>query len=79
MNTFIKLANKCINGVEDTHPDGPKSLDREVLAEVMDVLLFLLELRGTSKTAALLASLDSLSTLSLDFLFRHLVGSCGLL
>ncbi len=79
MNIFIRLANKCIAGVGDRHPDGPRSLDREVLSEVMDVLLFLLELRGTSKTSAFLASLDSLSTLSIDFLFKHLVGSCGLL
>ena len=42
MNIFIRLANKCIAGVENAHPDGPKSLDREVLAEVMDILLFLL-------------------------------------
>lgn len=42
MNIFIRLANKCIVGVEALNPEGPKSLDREVLAEVMDVLLFLL-------------------------------------
>lgn len=79
MNIFIRLANKCIAGVEAVQPNGPKSLDREILAEVMDILLFLLELRGSSRTAPLIASLDALSTISIDFLFSHLVGSCGLL
>jgi len=50
-----------------------------VLAEVIDVLMFLLDLKGRSKTPALIASLDAISGLDLDFIVNYLVGNCGLL
>ena len=43
------------------------------------MLMFLLDLKGRSKTPALIASLDAISGLDLDFIVNYLVGNCGLL
>ena len=59
--------------------DGPKFLDKEVLAEVIDVLMFLLDLKGRSKTSHLVTSLDAIADLDTNFIIKNLNGSCGLL
>jgi hypothetical protein len=41
--------------------------------------MFLLDLKGRHKTAALIASLDSISSLDVGFIVKYLTGNCGLL
>ena len=50
-----------------------------MLGEVIDVLMFLLDLKGRSKTPALIASLDAIADLDIGFIIKNLNGSCGLL
>ena len=49
------------------------------MGEVIDVLMFLLDLKGRSKTPALIASLDAIADLDIGFIIKNLNGSCGLL
>ena len=50
-----------------------------MLGEVIDVLMFLLDLKGRSKTAPLIASLYAIASLDIAFLIKNMNGSCGLL
>jgi hypothetical protein len=75
LQVFIRMCNRCL---AEEHSPIP---DREIFNEIVDLLMFLTDLKGSQGrvVAVLLASLDSFKETNVDLMVKYLGGTVGFL